>query len=201
MTASPTIVDPVLLGLVPEQGRLTGSDGRYEKQLADLTGLYRDEGAFRAALAEHDGAPVYWVESSQAEDGPGALITGMSVLEPGRIGDEFAMTRGHLHAASDRAELYVGLAGTGVMLLDSVDGRSEVIEVRPGQAVYVPGNWVHRSVNVGADRFVTLFCYPADSGQDYGIIERARGMAQLVVSDGADGWTSRPNPDHEDYRA
>ena len=61
-----------------------------------------------------------------------------------------------------------------------------------------PGNWVHRSVNVGTDRFSTLFCYAADAGQDYAIIERAGGMASLVVADG-DGYTVRANPDHRGY--
>ena len=110
------------------------------------------------------------------------------------------MTRGHLHAISDRSELYVGLSGRGVMVLDTLDGQSHVVEVTPGKAVYVPGHWVHRSVNTGDEPFVTLFCYPADSGQDYALIEEAGGMAQLVVADGEGGWTTRPNPRHTGYR-
>ncbi|MGP4016566.1 glucose-6-phosphate isomerase family protein [Saccharopolyspora sp. 5N708] len=121
------------------------------------------------------------------------------MLEPGRVGDEYFMTRGHLHAVADRAELYFGLAGHGVMLLDTLDGGSEAIEINPGQAVYVPGHWVHRSVNVGAERLVTLFCYAADAGQDYDIIERAGGMRNLVVATG-DGWTTKPNPEHTGYQ-
>lgn len=149
-------------------------------------------------LDADDAEPVYWVESSSTEDGPGGLITGISVLEPGRVGEEYAMTRGHLHAISDRSELYVGLAGRGVMILETLDGRSEVVDVEPGRAVYVPGNWVHRSVNVGTERFSTLFCYAADAGQDYAIIERAGGMASLVVAEG-DGYAVRANPDHRGY--
>lgn len=191
-------VPPVALTFLPEQGRLAGSNGRYEKFVPDLAGLYRDAGAYADRLAADDGAPVYWVETTQTEDGPGGLITGISVLEPGTVGEEYAMTRGHLHAVSDRSELYVGLYGEGVMVLDTVDGQSQVVEVRPGQAVYVPGHWVHRSVNVGTGRFATLFCYAADAGQDYGIIERAGGMKSLVVVDG-DGYSVRTNPDHLGY--
>jgi len=108
------------------------------------------------------------------------------------------MTRGHLHAVADRSELYVGLTGHGVMILETVEGATEVVEISPGKAVYVPGHWVHRSVNVGTERFVTLFCYAADAGQDYSIIERAGGMRSLVVRDG-DSWCTRPNPDHRGY--
>jgi glucose-6-phosphate isomerase len=192
-------VPPVALSIRPETGRLEGSNARYEKFLPDLEGLYRDADAYRALLAADDGRPRYWVESSRTEDGPGGLITGISVLEPGAVGSEFAMTRGHLHAVADRSELYVGLSGRGVMILETLDGRSEVVDVSPGEAVYVPGHWVHRSVNVGAERFSTLFCYAADAGQDYGIIERAGGMKSLVVVDG-DGYAVRLNPDHRGYR-
>ena len=69
----------------------------------------------------------------------------------------------------------------------------------PGKAVYVPGHWVHRSVNVGAERFATLFSYAADAGQDYAIIERAGGMRSLVEVDGA-GYRVRENPDHRGYQ-
>jgi glucose-6-phosphate isomerase, archaeal len=193
-----TPVSPVIMTPRPDQGRLEGGNGRYEKRLADLAGIYRDTAAYRGALDADDGSPVYWVESSTTEDGPGGLITGISVLEPGRVGPEYAMTRGHLHAISDRSELYVGLSGRGVMILETLDGRSEVVDVEPGRAVYVPGNWVHRSVNVGSERFSTLFCYAADAGQDYAIIERAGGMASLVVVDG-DSYRVRPNPDHRGY--
>lgn len=198
MAAANDPVAPVVFTLQTELGRLGGSNARYEKHLADLAGLYHDEAAYAELLAADDGAPVYWVESSRTEDGPGGLITGMSVLEPGKVGDEFAMTRGHLHAVADRSELYVGLSGRGVMLLETLAGESLVVDVLPGQAVYVPGYWVHRSINVGEERFVTLFCYAADAGQNYAIIERAGGMKQRVVArDG--GWVAVPNPAHTGY--
>jgi glucose-6-phosphate isomerase len=191
---------PVKLTVLAEQGQLVGSNGRYERFLPDLAGLYQDAQSFEEKLAADSGAPVYWVESSQTEDGPGGLITGTSVLEPGQVGEEYAMTKGHLHGQADRSELYLTLAGHGVMLLETLDGQAQSIEVRPGEAVYVPGHWVHRSVNVGSERFVTLFCYAADAGQDYGIIERAGGMKQLVVATSDGGWTTRPNPQHRGYK-
>jgi len=194
------VTEPVKVRALPETGELQGNNGRYEKRLSDLAGLYRDQEAFDAALAVDTGAPVYWVESSDTEATVGGLITGISVVEPGRIGEEFAMTRGHIHAAHEFAELYLCLAGHGVMLLETVDGQARAVELREGEAVYVPGHWVHRSVNVGDERFVTLFCYGSKAGQDYSIIERAGGMKQLIVSV-PDGWQAVANPDHHGYPA
>lgn len=193
--------EPVALRVDADRGRFAGSSERYEKRLADLAGIYRSTADFRSALAADDGEPVYWVESSTPDTGRGALTIGVSVLRPGRIGEEFAMTRGHLHAQAEFAELYHGVSGSGVMLLESVAGESRAVPIGPGISVHVPGGWVHRSVNVGDELLVTLFAYATEAGQDYGIIERAGGMSRLVVSDGHGGWTTRTNPDHGGYRA
>src|SRR5207248_387229 len=140
----------------------------------------------------------YRVDESRAGDQPGALIVGMSAVAAGRVGDEFFMTRGHLHRKAECAELYYCLAGHGVLLMDSLDGRTTAAELTPGRGVHVPGGWVHRSVNVGAETFVTLFAYDADAGQDYEIIARARGMRELVVRDDT-GWRTVPNAEHRGY--
>ena len=180
---------------------MAGHSGTYAKTLGDLGGVYCDGVAFRAALAERGPETlVYSVAEHRNVGGPGALIIGTSTLLPGRIGEEFAMTRGHLHAKADRAELYYCLSGRGVMLLESLSGESRAVPMAPGDAVHVPGHWVHRSVNVGDEPFVSLFCYPADAGQDYGLIADAGGMAQLVVADADGGWTTCPNPRHVGYQ-
>lgn len=194
------IADPGLL-TVGTDGVLQGASSSYTKHLGQLAGTYRDEDAYRRLLATHGpDHVVYRVEEHRTLTGDGALVVGTSTLLPGRVGEEFALTRGHLHARADRAELYHCLSGTGVLLLETLDGRSEAVPLRPGQAVHVPGHWVHRSVNTGPEPFVTLFCYPADAGQDYTLIQDAGGMATLVVTDDDDGWTTRPNPDHRGYR-
>jgi glucose-6-phosphate isomerase len=194
------VAEPARLVVDAVAGGLGGSTERYEKRLSELLGLYRDSAAFSAALAADSGEPVYWVESSIVQRGPGALTIGVSTVQPGVIGDEFAMTRGHIHANEQEAELYYGIRGSGIMLLDLPDGETRAIEIGPGVAVHVPGGWAHRSVNVGDEALVTVFCYATEAGQDYGIIADAGGMRSLVVTS-PDGWTLRDNPDHRGYRA
>lgn len=196
-TSSPPEPGRLVVGV---DGNLGGATGSYTKRLADMAGAYRDADAFARLVAQRGpDTIVYTVQEHRNADGPGALVIGTSTLLPGRVGEEFAMTRGHLHARADHAELYHCLSGTGVLLLETLDGRSEAVPLSAGEAVHVPGHWVHRSVNVGEDPFVTLFCYAADAGQDYELIRRAGGMATLVVTDGNGGWTTRPNPDHTGY--
>lgn len=195
-----TVPEPGVL-TIRADGAIGGRTGGYDKVLDDLRGVYSDDHAFETAVSQHgEDSLVYRVEEHRNVEGPGALIVGTSTLLPGRIGEEFALTRGHLHAKSDRDELYYCLSGRGVMLLETLSGESRAIPMSPGDAVHVPGHWVHRSVNVGDEPFVSLFCYPADAGQDYGLIADAGGMAQLVVADGDGGWTTCPNPRHVGYQ-
>lgn len=198
-------------------GRIDGASRHYEKALGDLDGLYLDGAAWQAAVDERGAAALaYAVDDQRYTEAEGSLIVGTSTLQPGRFGSEYAMTRGHLHAVANRAELYHCLAGRGVLLMETVDGQSTAIELTPGKAVNVPGHWIHRSVNVGTEPFVTLFCYAADAGQDYGVIGDAGGMRMLVVATGPDddhgsnddhgpegrrGWTTVPNRRHTGYRA
>ena len=188
---------------IAASGEMTGATRTYRKLLGDMAGVYADPAAYEADLREHGPDHlVYEVAEHRYGGEPGSLIVGTSTLQPGRYGDEFAVTRGHLHAVADRAELYHCIGGHGVMLLETTDGRSEAVELRAGQAVDVPGHWIHRSVNVGDEPFVTLFCYAADAGQDYRIISDASGMRDLVVADdGAAGWRAVANPQHTGYRS
>jgi glucose-6-phosphate isomerase len=177
-----------------DTGLMAGSGSRYQKRLADLDGLYADAAAFDVLVSSRGNDVVYDVTDHRPSDHPGDLITGVTRMSPGKVGDEFFMTRGHIHANIDRPELYFGLKGVGVMLMESPDGETRIVEIRAHTVCYVPPRWIHRSVNHGTDDFVMLFCYPADSGQDYGIIEKSNGMKLRIVDDGAGGWRSELNP-------
>lgn len=200
MTAQPP-TQPAKLGFDLAAGLLRGHTDRYEKRLGELAGLYLDQAAFGQRVASHGaGELVYWVESSDTQHDAGGLITGLTCMQPGCIGGEYFMTRGHLHRDAGCGELYCCLAGRGVMLLETLDGATQAVEMTTGEAVYVPGGWVHRSVNVGDTPLTMLFCYPALAGQDYAVIGAAGGMSQRIVRDGG-GWRAVPNPTHTGYRA
>ncbi|MCB1357488.1 MAG: glucose-6-phosphate isomerase [Maritimibacter sp.] len=185
--------EPTSHRIDPSTGEMTSATGRYEKRLRDLEGIYLDENAFQSVVSSHGDAIVYSVNEVRPTRGAGDLIFGTTHMEPGRVGDEFFMTRGHIHAIANRPEVYYGESGAGVMLMESPEGETRVLEVGPGVAVYVPPMWVHRSVNVAAVPLVMSFFYPSDSGQDYGIIASSCGMASLIVADGT-GWKEVPNP-------
>jgi glucose-6-phosphate isomerase len=189
------LAEPHLCRVDAAQGLLLGADGHYQKTYDDLSGLYADAEAFEALLSERRGQVAYEVTSYTPGEKVSDLIVGVARMAPGKVGDEFFLTRGHIHANADRPEIYMGQAGRGLMLMESPEGEVRIVEVTTGSICYVPPYWIHRSVNVGDNDLVMMFAYPADSGQDYGIIERSGGMRVRITDDGRGGWRQIDNPD------
>jgi len=176
-------------------GRLDGADGRYLKRIADLTGLYADAAAFERLTEDRGEDIAYEVTSYTPGPRTSDLILGVTRMAPGTVGGEYFLTRGHIHARADRPEIYRGESGQGLMQLESPDGEVRLLPLGPGDICYVPPFWIHRSINIGPDDLVMSFVYPADSGQDYGIIERSGGMRVRILDNGAGGLREVPNPD------
>ena len=175
------------------QGLMLGAGHRYQKKLADLVGMYADTSAFADLVKTRGDEVVYEVTDFKPSDRAGDVIIGVTRMAAGRVGDEYFMTRGHIHAQADRPEMYFVLQGKGVMLMESPQGQTESMEMGLHTLCYVPPYWIHRSINVGIEDLVMLFCYPADSGQDYEIIERSGGMRHRVIARPDGNWGTVSN--------
>ena len=111
----------------------------------------------------------------------GELLHGLSVIHPGRVGDEYFMTKGHFHTVLETAEVYFCLRGEGFMVMETPEGDWSVEPFRPNSVMYVPPRWAHRSVNTSpSDDLVLFFVYPGNAGHDYGSIEK-QGYRKLIV--------------------
>ena len=194
--------EPGLCTVDVERGELKGATNRYVKTLRDLEGLYEDQAAYTSLLAKMADEIVYEVTDYKPSSMSGDMIIGVTRMIPGKVGNEYFLTRGHIHAKPNRPEMYYGEKGTGIMLLESPAGEIRTIEIAPRTMCYVPPFWIHRSVNTGPGELVMTFAYPADSGQDYDIIAKAGGMRNRIIDDGKGGWKAvenkqyRVRPDH-----
>ena len=178
-----------------KDGTLEHPTRTYKKKLRDLEGLYADGPSFDDMVRVKGSQIVYEVQDKHPDQRAGDLIFGVTLMQPGRIGDEYFMTRGHIHAIGNRPEIYYGESGEGLMLMESPEGETCIIEIRPRVICYVPPFWIHRSVNVGDVPFVMTFIYPSDSGQNYDVIAQTGGMRSRVVAS-ADGWKEIPNTNY-----
>ena len=186
-----TYLDPLTRHVDLATGEIPDADRVAERRISDMKGLYADREA-EAALLDSDPLVYEVYEATALPKEDGHLLFSTTVIRPGRVGDEYFMTKGHFHARADRSELYFGLQGQGILLLQTPEGKVDAQEMRPGAASYVPPYWGHRTINTGDEDFVFLAVYPADAGYDYGTIED-EGFAQIVVA-GQDGPELVPNP-------
>lgn len=167
---------PVGVAIDPQSGQVTPSTGRYAKRLGELRAIYADKSAFAASDPEK---LAYEVVEYRADGSD--IIFGTTIMEPGRVGDEYFMTRGHFHVRRDRGEVYYTQSGEGLLLLESRDGETRVVEMKPGICAFIPPDWAHRSINTGKDKLVFVWVCNADAGHDYGLIME-KGMRSVVMA-------------------
>jgi glucose-6-phosphate isomerase len=153
------------------------------RTLSAMKGMFHDSKAYDAALAQGD-ALLYEFYDMGVPDSEKDVAYGTSITYPGKVGDEYYMTKGHFHTVIDTAEIYYCLRGHGFMMMETPEGETEWREFLPGSAVYVPGRWAHRSINVHpTEPLVTFFAFPGNAGHDYGTIE-TKGFRKLMVDKG-----------------
>lgn len=171
---------PFTFDVSVEDAILSEYDNHIERRLSSLKGQFHDQQAYEAMLAQGDPL-LYEVYEVKRPEVAGELLHGLSIVHPGKVGDEYYMTKGHFHTVLDTAEVYYCLKGEGVMVMETPEGEWSVEPLRPGSVLYVPPRWAHRSVNTGAEGdLVTFFVYPGNAGHDYGTIE-TQGFRKLVV--------------------
>lgn len=150
------------------------------RPLSTLKGYFHDEAAFDAALAADD-EMVYEYFDMGVPETSGNVAYGTTSIKAGKVGDEYFMTKGHFHTVLDTAEIYYCLSGHGGMMMETPEGKTEWREMKQGDAVYVPGRWAHRSINISdSEPFVMFFAFPGHAGHDYGTIE-TKGFRKLLV--------------------
>lgn len=161
-------------------GGLAGAPAKESvKTLAELEPLFHDNAAFRAMDPQQ---VVYRVRSWMPVPvgTEGGLFWGVTMLQPGKVGDEYFMTHGHSHANRTRAEYYCGVQGRGMLIRMDDQRSTSAEEMRPGTLHYIHGEHAHRVVNVGAEPLIFWACWASDAGYNYGAI-RERGFGARVV--------------------
>ncbi len=155
-------------------------DNHITRRLSDLKGQFYDQAAYDRMLAEED-TLLYEVYEVLRPEVEGELLSGVSIVHPGKVGDEFFMTKGHFHTVLETAEIYYGLHGEGYMVMETPEGQTSIEPLSPGRVLYVPPRWAHRSICTSRqENLVTYFIYPANAGHNYGTIEE-KGFRKLVI--------------------
>lgn len=168
--------------------KILGSGGIYpykskvERYLSDMRDYFIDRQAVEEILSSGRN-PLIYVVYEISRELRGELNVGCTVIYPGKIGDEYHFTKGHFHSNVMAGEVYIGVSGEGLILMQDKNGAFNVGEIETGTIVYVPPGFAHRAVNTGKTELVFLAIYPSDTGHDYETIMRT-GFAKIVVERG-----------------
>ncbi len=160
-------------------GELLPHDRTNVRKLSDMKGMFFDAREEHRILEREDPIIYSFSERILPEEN-GHLQLATTSIRPGKIGDEYFMTKGHYHRRPDTSEAYLGLEGEGYLLMQTEKGDFEAFPIKPGILAYIPPYWGHRMVNTGTSPFVFLAVYPGDAGHNYGDIEKT-GFVKIVV--------------------
>lgn len=165
-----------------------------KRLLSRIKSIFADSAAANEHLEKDGDTLVYEFHELGVPEHPGDLSFGMSIVYPGKIGNEYFMTKGHFHTIIDTAEVYYCLSGHGYMMLEDPEGDWRCLELLPGKTVYCPKRYAHRSINVSTNEALrTFFVYRSDAGHDYGTIETKGFRNILVEKDGNPIVIKNPN--------
>lgn len=176
------IMKPYSTVLNFETGLLESFKKKGQVKLSGLREFFNDREIADEVLSRGEDPVVYEVFEHPQPEVNGQMNFGVTIIYPGKVGNEYYLTRGHYHTKETAAELYIGLSGEGMMIMQTKDGRVSNLPIRPGAIVYVPPFWAHRTVNVGKEKLTFFFAYPSDGGHDYEIIRR-KGFAKIVIEE------------------
>jgi glucose-6-phosphate isomerase len=157
----------------------SGKETPIARHVSNMETQFADAAAARG-LVESGDPLLYEFYGLDLPEESGVLRFGTTILYPGKVGNEYFMTKGHFHTILDTSEIYYCLSGTGMMMMETPEGEVDYKELKPGDSLYVPGRWAHRSINTGHEPLVMFFVFRSDAGHDYGTIEE-KGYRKIVV--------------------
>jgi glucose-6-phosphate isomerase len=170
-TSETAFINPFSVALDLEEGLMQGAKHHLVRRASDMRGYYVDEPALQRLIDVQQNPVHYEVFEVPVPEQFGHLMYCISTLQPGQVGQEYFMTKGHYHSVPNTAEIYLCLRGEGYMVMKTSDGQFATQRMTRGQMVYVPPFWAHRSVNIGTSEPLVSFCvYPAEAGHNYGDI-------------------------------
>ena len=100
---------PFGLELDLEEGVMPHATRRTARHATDMRGYYADESALHRLIDQHHDPLHYEVFEVPVPEREGQLMYCISKLQPGRVGQECFMTKGHYHQQLATAEIYLCL--------------------------------------------------------------------------------------------
>ena len=102
------IMNPFSVAIDLESGILKNPARTLTRKASDMLGHYSDGTALEKLIRDQQDPLHYTVQETPVPESYGQLMYCVSILEPGLVGDEFYMTKGHYHQIPEtRGDLFM----------------------------------------------------------------------------------------------
>lgn len=162
-----------------------------KRTLSSMKAAYADQSAADALLSAGEDPTIVEVFMAPVPSGEGFLMANINMVFPGKVGDEYFMTKGHIHDDPLHSpEIYITVKGQGKLVLQNLEGEVNISDMSPETISYIPAPWAHRCVNTGNEPLVYLGVFPADTKRDYSfdskkfkkIVVERNGSVEIIDS-------------------
>lgn len=111
-----------------------------------------------------------------------------TVVEPGKIGEEFTKTFGHYHPENSPPETYFVEQGEGILILQKKDlSKIVIVKLKAGDRVKITNQYGHSISNVGKEPLILYDDWKIPhTPADYEQIKNLHGMACYLVEEGGE---------------
>jgi glucose-6-phosphate isomerase len=164
-----------------EKGEFAPFQSKAERKVSDLAMMFADSEA-AAALVKNGDPLVYEIFYYGFTTSVSDMALGVTRIQPGTIGGEYHMTKGHFHEAHDQPEIYFCVKGEGYLLMETREGEFRADKWMKGTISHIPPMWAHRVVNTGSEPLVFVASYHLAAGHIYEpVVEK--GFAKRVIDE------------------
>ena len=132
-------------------------------KLKDMKNFFSDKASIKARIKENPLIYTVWRLKEKASN------YSLTLLEPGKIGKEHFMTRGHYHKRP-YPEIYILLKGK--VLFIEQNKKIRTIKFKKNVIYYLEPGYAHRTVNIGNTRTELLTIESSKAGHTYKEIEK-----------------------------
>jgi glucose-6-phosphate isomerase len=182
----------------PTSVQLDIHDGKFEpcleleqRKVSDLAKMFSDKAAIEDILRRGDRL-VYEIRYYPFFTSNSDMALGTTIIFPGKVGNEYHMTKGHFHEREDQPEVYHCVQGEGVLQMMTREGEYVSAPWKADTITHIPPQYAHRVVNTGTFPLVFVAVFHVAAGHEYGPIEQRGFRYKVVEKDGKMAEVSNP---------
>ena len=98
------------------------------RRLSEMGGTFADAETVATLVGQGDDRIIYRSYTADVPEQPGHLAYLTTIILPGEVGGEYYVNHGHYHQ-KDSAEVYLGMGGRGLMLMQARGGQFRTEEL------------------------------------------------------------------------